>query len=204
MATRLHGISSSRAFRSVWAAEQIGLDFEHVPTTFGPDSKEDGYLAVNPNGRIPALEEDGFNLFESMAINLYLAKQHGAPGFYPADDPRAEAQTWQWSVWGISEIEPLQMEIVIQKFFMPEDKRDERVVARSEKGLARPLNVLDGHLANRTYLVGDALSIADINLAGVMELLNMIGFDMSGWPNAHGWLSTCRGLDSYARAKARD
>ena len=63
MAIRLHGISSSRAFRSVWAAEELGIDFEHVPTTFGADSKEDGYLAVNPNGRVPALNDDGFNLF---------------------------------------------------------------------------------------------------------------------------------------------
>ena len=203
MAIRLHGISSSRAFRSIWAAEELGIDFDHVATTFGADSKEDGYLAVNPNGRIPALEEDGFNLFESMAINLYLAKQHGPEGFYPSD-PREEAQTWQWSVWGISEIEPQQMEIVIQKFFLPEDKRDARVVARAEKGLARPLKVLDAHLEGRDYLLGDSVTIADINLAGVMELLNMIGFDTSGWPNADRWLAACRGRDSYARTKARD
>jgi|TARA_Y100000994_G_C15558723_1_gene387320 glutathione S-transferase len=203
MAIRLHGISSSRAFRSVWAAEELGIDFEHVPTTFGADSKEDGYLAVNPNGRVPALNDDGFNLFESMAINLYLAKNHGPAGFYPAD-PKDEAHTWQWSVWGISEIEPLQMEIVIQKFFLPEDKRDAKVVTRAENGLARPLNVLNVHLADNAYLLGDVLSIADINLAGVMELLNMIAFDTSAWPNVERWLEVCRGLDSYARAKARD
>ena len=203
MTIHLHGISSSRAFRSVWAAEELGVDFEHVLTTFGADSKEDSYLAVNPNGRVPALDDDGFHLFESMAINMYLAKNHGPAGFYPAD-PKAEAQTWQWSVWGISEIEPLQMEIVIQKFFMPEDKRDPKVVARAEKGLSRPLNVLNAHLSGNTWLLGDSLSIADINLAGVMELLNMVGFDTSGWGHVDRWLAACWGLESYSRAKARD
>ena len=62
----------------------------------------------------------------------------------------------------------------------------------------------DAHLEGRDYLLGDSVTIADINLAGVMELLNMIGFDTSGWPNADRWLAACRGRDSYARAKARD
>ena len=203
MAIQLHGISASRAFRSVWAAEELGVDFEHVPTTFGADSKEDDYLSVNPNGKVPALNDDGFNLFESMAINLYLAKNYGPAGFYPSE-PKAEAETWQWSLWGISEIEPLQVEIVMQKFFLPEDKRDANVVSRAEKGLVRPLNVLNAHLMDNTYLLGDSLSIADINLAGVMEHLNWTGFDTSVWPNVERWLVACRGLESYARAKARD
>lgn len=78
------------------------------------------------------------------------------------------------------------------------------MVGRAEKGLARPLNVLDAHLAGKTWLLGDSLSIADINLAGVMELLNMVSFDTAGWAHVHRWLAACRGLESYSRAKARD
>ena len=113
----LYGTSNSRALRAIWGIEETGIAFTHVPTTYGPDSKSPEYLAVNPNGRIPALVDGDLTLFESMAINLYLTKHHG-DALYPAN-PQDEARAWQWSVWGISEIEPLQMQIVVQKFFTP-------------------------------------------------------------------------------------
>ncbi|MEM7018088.1 MAG: glutathione S-transferase family protein [Pseudomonadota bacterium] len=197
---KLFGISNSRAFRSVWAVEELGIDYEHVPTTFREDSKSDDYLQVNPNGRIPALQEGDFNLFESMAINLYLAKSSGS-ALYPSY-PKAEALCWQWAVWGISEIEPLQMQIVVQKFFTPEDKRNPKAIASAERGLDRPLKVLDQALANNDYLLGSDFSIADLNLAGVMDLLGMIQFDTSGWANVDKWLKACRGRESYQKAKA--
>ena len=69
---KLYGIANSRAFRSIWAVEEMGLDYEHVGTTFSEDSKTEEYLDVNPNGRIPALVDGDLKLFESMAINMYL------------------------------------------------------------------------------------------------------------------------------------
>ncbi len=200
----LHGISSSRAFRSIWAAEEIGLDYQHVATSFREDSKQPGYLAINPNGRIPALVDQGedgeLKLFESMAINMYLAKKYGPELL--GRGLQAEALVWQWSVWGISEIEPLQMQLVVQQFFLAQDKRDAGVIERATKGLGRPLQVLEAHLADRDYLLGDTFSLADLNLAGVMELLNMLSFDLSAWPNVCRWLEACRSRPSYAQAKA--
>ncbi len=196
---KLYGIASSRAFRSIWAAEEIGLDYEHVGTSFKEDSKSAEYLAINPNGRIPALVDGDLRLFESMAINMYLAKRYGQ-GLVP-DDAESEAQIWQWSIWGISEIEPLQMAMVVQKFFTPEEKRDEGVLARSAKGLKRPLKVLDEHLAGRTWLLGEHFTLADLNLAGVMELLNMLSHDVSEFTHVRTWLDACYARPSYASAK---
>ena len=197
--TKLYGISGSRAFRSLWAIEEVGIDYEHVETSFRGDAGQPEYLAINPNGRIPALVDGDLQLFESMAINLYLARRYGG-GLMPAD-VEGEALATQWSVWGISEIEPLQMQIVVQKFFMPEDKRDQRVIDGAAKGLHRPLNVLNDALADRQYLLGDSFTIADLNLAGVMDLLNMIQFDLSQWPNIQRWLTACCDRPSHARAK---
>jgi len=196
---KLYGMSASRAFRSIWAIEEIGVDYELVQTSFRADSKTPEYLAVNPNGRIPALVDGELKLFESMAINMYLAKKYG-PQLVP-DELEGEARAYQWGVWGISEIEPFQMQIVVQKFFTPEEKRSEEAIAAASRGLARPLDVLDATLADQTYLLGDAFSLADLNVAGVMELLNMVQFDTSAWPNVERWLTACRGRDSYARAK---
>ena len=81
---RLFGISGSRALRALWGIEEVGIDFEQVPVNYGADSKAPGYLAVNPNGRIPALIDGELQLFESMAINLYLANRYGG-ALYPTD-----------------------------------------------------------------------------------------------------------------------
>ena len=196
---KLYGIAGSRAIRSIWAIEETGIDYEHVPVGFGEDSKAAEYLAINPNGRIPALEDGDLILFESMAINLYLAKAYGG-SLYPAD-PAAEALAIQWSVWGISEIEDLQIRIALQKFFTPEDEQDPAVIAEAEASLARPFKVLDQHLNGRDWLVGDAFSIADLNLAAVMSLLQMVEVDVSGYANLSRWANACYARPAFGRAQ---
>jgi glutathione S-transferase len=197
---KLYGIANSRALRSIWAIEETGIEYEHVAVNYMEESKQADYLAVNPNGRIPALQDGDVVLCESMAINLYLAKTYGG-GLYP-QDAAGEAKAWQWSVWGISEIEPLQMQIVYQKLFMPEDRRDAGIIAAAEKGLQRPLAVLDAELEGKEWLLGDAFTIADLNLAAVMELLGIVEVDYSGFQNISRWAAACYGKPSYARAKA--
>jgi glutathione S-transferase len=198
---KLFGISGSRALRAIWGIEEVGIDYEHVPTSFGADSKAADYLAVNPNGRIPALIDGDLQLFESMAINLYLAKRYGG-ALYPAN-AADEARALQWSVWAISEIEPLQMQIVIQKLFVPKDKRDEKVIEGAGKSLQRPLKVLDAALAGRDWLVGDAFSVADLNVAAVMHLMKMIHFSYAEHVNVQRWADACYARPALARALAR-
>ena len=80
---KIYGVAGSRAYRVLWMANELGLDYEHVPVHFGDGScKTPEYLAINPNARIPAIDDDGFKLWESMAINLYLAKKHDQ-GLWP-------------------------------------------------------------------------------------------------------------------------
>lgn len=171
-----------------------------MPTHFFEDSKQPEYLAVNPNGRIPALVDGDLTLFESMAINLYLTKAYGGE-LYPAS-PADEARAMQWSVWGISEIEPLQMQIVVQKLFTPEEKRKQSVIDGATKGLQRPLKVLDAWLADRDHLLGADFTVADLNLAGVMLLFNMIQLDCSEHVNVTRWVDACYARPALARAQA--
>ncbi len=198
----LYGMSGSRAIRSVWAMEETGVDYDHVPTHFVEESKAPDYLAINPNGRIPCLVDGDLTLFESMAINLYAAKTYGG-ALYPSD-PADEARAQQWSVWAISEIEPLQMQIVVQKFFTPEDKRNPAVIERAAESLQRPLKVLDAHLSKSDYLLGDDFTIADLNVAGVMQIMKMVRVDIDPYPNVQAWLDKCYGRPSYERAQNKD
>ncbi|MBP6814602.1 MAG: glutathione S-transferase family protein [Burkholderiaceae bacterium] len=198
---RLFGISGSRALRAIWGMEETGIDYEHVPVSYGADSKAAEYLSVNPNGRIPALIDGDLQLFESMAINLYLTKRYGG-SLYPAN-AQDEARAWQWSVWAISEIEPLQMQIVVQKLFTPEEKRNPKVVEGAGKGLQRPLKVLDAALAGRNWLIGDQFGVADLNVAAVMMLLKRIDFGYAEHTNVQRWADACYARPALARAMAR-
>jgi len=201
MATTIYGVSRSRAIRSLWAIEETGIDYTHVPTHFFKESKTDEYLGVNPNGRIPALVDGDVALFESMAINLYLARKY-APELYPSD-PALEAQVNQWSVWGISEIEFLQMQVIIQ-IMLHKDNMNQRAMDEAMEALPRPLKVLDEHLADRDYLLGDSFTIADLNVSAVMLLLDMIKFDLTGFKNVSEWQARCYARDALKRAQALD
>ena len=198
---KLYGLSGSRALRAIWGMEEVGIDYEHVPVTYGADSKAGDYLSVNPNGRIPALIDGELQLFESMAINLYLTKRYGG-ALYPAN-AADEARAFQWSVWAISEIEPLQMQIVIQKLFTPEDRRNPKVIEGATKSLQRPLKVLDAALAGGGWLAGDTFTVADLNVASVMHLMKMIDFSYAEHANVQRWADACYARPALARALAR-
>ena len=79
MTLKIYGAARSRAFRVLWVAEELGLAYEHVPVEIAQASQDPTYLEVNPNGRIPAIDDDGFRLFESLAITQYLVRKHGGP-----------------------------------------------------------------------------------------------------------------------------
>ena len=102
---RIYGIARTRAFRALWVAMELGIEYEHIPLEIGDaGARTPEFLAVNPNGRLPAIDDDGFVLWESLAITLYLAKKHSTGGLYPAaiED---EAKTWQWSLWALNEVD---------------------------------------------------------------------------------------------------
>ena len=74
MTLKIHGIPRSRTFRTLWAAEEAGVAYQNIPTDSKAGAKQPEFLALNPNGRIPAIEDDGFALWESLAINLYIVR----------------------------------------------------------------------------------------------------------------------------------
>jgi glutathione S-transferase len=198
---KLYGTPGSRALRSIWAAEEVGVDYELIPTSFLEESKTSEYLAINPNGRIPALVDGDLVLFESMAINLYLAKTYGGK-LYPSN-AQDEARALQWTIWGMTELEPHLIPMVLHKMFLPEDQRDPAVVSKAEAEVERPLAVLDAHLSDREYLLGGDFTIADLNLAGALSTANFVSFDFSKFENASRWMSRCAGRPSFERARAK-
>ncbi len=198
---KLYGVTASRALRSLWAAEEVGVDFEHVPTHFADDSKKPAYLAINPNGRVPALVDGDLVLFESMAINLYLAEKYGGD-LWPKT-VEDQARTYQWSFWGMTELEQHLIQLLLHRTMLPEDQRDAAQAEAAEQALQKPLAVLDGALDGRDYLLGHAFGIADLNVASVLMLAPLVKFDFSKYARAQRWSDACTARPAFARARKR-
>jgi glutathione S-transferase len=197
---KLYGVPLSRAFRSLWALEEIGVEYENVPVNFLDDAKKPQYLAINPNGRIPALVDGDLTLFESMAINLYLAKKYDG-GLQPKS-LEDEAGAVQWSFWGMTELEPHLLKMLLNRVMLPEDQRDASEVEAGETALQAPLGVLEGTLADRSYLLGDSFTIADLNVASVLSWAAFVGLDLSGFARVKAWFEGCLGRPAVARARS--
>jgi len=198
--TKLYGTSKSRSARSLWALEELGVKYEHVPVEV-PQAKSAEHLKRNPNGHIPVLEDDGLVLFESMAINLYLAEKYGKAPFWPASAAQHGA-VYQWSFFGMTEIEPRLMTVLTHRLFLPAAQRDEKVLAAALEGLKAPLKVLDDALKGRDYLLGSDFTVADLNVAAVLSFAMLAKVDFSAVPTAQAWLTKCLGREANTRVRA--
>lgn len=197
---KLYGVRQSRAMRCLWALEELGVAYENVPTNFATDAKAPEFLKINPNGKVPALVDGDLKLFESMAINLYLAKKYDTKGLYP-QSLAEEALAVQWSVWAMTEIEPGLLQVLMNRVFLPGPQRDEAAAKVGEEKLAQPLRVLDGALADRRHLLGEAFTIADLNVASVLSWALFAKVDLTPTPNAERWLKECCARPSFTRAQ---
>jgi glutathione S-transferase len=194
---RIYGVARTRAFRALWIAKELGLDYQHVPIEIGEaGARQPDYLAINPNGRLPAIDDGGFVLWESLAITLYLAKKHGR--LYPAT-LEGEAKAWQWSLWSVQEVDRGVNIWSLHAVRLPPQDRDPQRLAEALKVLEAPFRVLDGALAGRPYLLGDDFSVADLNVAAVIS--RAIDMDLSATPRIGDWLGRC--LERPAARAAR-
>lgn len=196
---KLYGILMSRASRCLWMLEELGLEYENVPVHFVGEAQKPGFLKINPNGKVPALDDEGLILFESMAINLHLANRYGKPPFRP-ESMEDRARTVQWSIWAMTSVEPPLMEVAANRAFLPEGQRDEEKAKLGEAALRRPLGVLEGALAGRANLLGPEFGAADLNVASVLMIAEPFArVDLSPFPNVARWLRACTGRPSCQR-----
>lgn len=187
---KLYGQLRSRASRCLWALEEMGVPYELVPIdTNKGDNEKPEFLAINPNGRIPALVDGDLKLFESMAINLYLARKYGKE-LWPSDEA-GEAHALQWSFWGMAEVEPFLITLLVQQIFTPEDKRRPDRSEEAREALVPRLTVLNDHLKSRPYVLGPKFTIADVNLASIFSLVDLVKVDLAPYPGLKKWVDTC-------------
>ena len=197
-ALRIYGIARTRAFRALWIAEEVGLDYEHLPIEIGDaGARAPEFLRLNPNGRLPFIDDNGFVLFELLAITLYLAKKHSNGKLYPGT-LEGEARAWQWSLWAVTEVDRGVNIWSLHAVRLPPAERDADKRNEALKVLAPPFKVLDAAVAKQDYLLGSEFTVADLNVAAVIS--RAVDMDLAAVPNLKAWLIRC--LDRPAARKA--
>jgi glutathione S-transferase len=197
---RIYGIARTRAFRALWIADELGLDYEHLPIEIGAaGAGAPEFRKINPNGRLPFIDDDGFVLFESLAITLYLAKKHSLGKLYPGT-LEGEARAWQWSMWALNEVDRGVNIWSLHAVRLPPPERDTAKRDEALKVLAAPFRILDAAVAREPYLLGGEFTVADLNVAAVIS--RAIEMDLSAVPNLEAWLTRCLARPAAQKALA--
>jgi glutathione S-transferase len=196
---RIYGSANSRALRVLWMAGELGLEYEHkdwLPRA--PETRTPEFYAINPNGRVPVIDDDGFILSESMAINFYLAKKHKSP-LCPAD-LRHEALALQWSLWETDRLDRQIVEYVRHTSALPEAERKPAAAEAAFREVQPALDVLEKALGKSEWLAGPAFSVGDLNVAGA--LYRALSMDLARWPKVEAWLNRCWERPAAKKARA--
>lgn len=165
MALRLHVPFVPSGLQKNWASRTS--IFSCITRT--PALKQAEFLALNPNGQVPVLVDDDLVLFESLAITLHLARKYGERILWPVGES-AQAQVLQWTLWAATEAEPPARQWMQHTQFFPEARRS-AIGASWLESAREKVRLLDGLLATRRYLVGEQFTVADLNVAAVLQRL---------------------------------
>ena len=223
---RLYGTPQTRTFRPLWMLEELGIPYELVRTDFANgDTHAAEFLKINPNGHVPALVDGDLALFESMAINLYLAEKHGKGTLWP-DSEADRARAVQWSFWVMTECEQPLFAVLFgqggpqfEKWHAWTETKEFRVThpgvtpatresaeaaaKQGEAALQPPLRVLNAQLEGRSYLLGASFSVADLDVASVWVTARLAQLDLSAYPNVDAWLTRCTSRPAVVRAATK-
>lgn len=179
----------------MWAVAELGVAHERIDAggAFGRNDTPE-FAVMNPNKLVPVLDDNGFTLWESNAIVRYAADRYGKASLSPAD-AQDRARGDQWMEWASTS---LYGDIISTVFWglirTPAADRNNDAIRASAKRAGERLAVLDAQLAGRTYILGDALTIADIPVGSLMYRYFTLPIDRPKLPNIEAW---------YARLKER-
>jgi glutathione S-transferase len=197
---QLYGNPASRAARCLWMLEEIGEPYQLLEKSTRADTLQTPEnLRLNPNARIPTLVDGDVVLWESMAINIYLAQKYQSP--MQCTDPEMLGKAAQWSFWAMLELEELLLELLNHRAVLPEYARDPSIAERSELLLQKPLRLLNGSLGERQFLAGEGFTLADLNVASILVWGKMARLDLSAHANVGRWLNVCLSRPAYRRVR---
>jgi glutathione S-transferase len=190
--------TSSNVQKVMWAIGEIGLPHERIDVggAFGKN-REAAYLAMNPNGLVPTLEEeDGFLLWESNSIVRYLAAKHKSAVLEPAD-LRMRALASKWMDWQLAVLGPAITPVFWGMIRTPPEKRDYAAIEEGKKKTTAAIQMMDDQLAKTAYLAGDAFSYGDIPVGIMAYRYRQLVPDRPALPNFERWYGAIAARPAY-------
>lgn len=182
-------------------SHELGLDLDLVDVDLRA-ARPAELLALNPNGKVPVfVDDDGFSLFESRAINVFLASKRPERDLYPSD-PKRRALVDQWSYWQALQLGPPVQLICFQRVLAPKfgmGPTDEAVVKEKLAEVEKNLPVLEWGLRGKEWLAGE-LSLADFAVAASFYLRKPAQLSLAATPNVEAWLERVEALPSWQKA----
>ena len=160
-------VNSINVQKVMWCIGELGLAHERVDAgmEFG-GNKEDWYLAMNPNGLVPTIDDDGFVLWESNTIVRYLAAKHDSGGLFP-DSPQARADSECWMDWQLSVLLPPMAAILQNLVRKPPQQRDPNIIHAAVEQAGKSFAILDRQLRDRDFVAGPKLTLGDIPIGAM-------------------------------------
>ena len=187
---KLYGQYRSRAFRVAWLCKESSIPYEHVNVTInveGASCKEPWYAALNPNKRVPTIDDGGLVMWESGAINLYLAEKYKSP-LWPKD-AAGKARMLQWAFYIANDIEPPMIIMQRHRHLLPAEQRNEKLAADAEQQIQPKMQVMEDHLAMNQYFSGGGWGMADFMVASVSYAMWFNKFPLlEKFPKFKAWL----------------
>lgn len=185
---KLIGTPASRVMRNIWMLTELKLPYDNDPiATTDPALKSSPYTEWNPNAKIPICVVDGFAVYESLAINLYLDMKFPSP--ISLNSIEEKALGMQWAMWVLTEVEMHSFNWYLNSIGKPEGERDAALAATSWEKLQKPLGVLEKTLIGRAYLLGGNFTVVDLNTASVMY--RALAMPLENFPGVRRWLDRC-------------
>jgi len=186
-------------------AYELGIDLEyHRVNLVTGESRQPAFLAKNPNGRVPVLEDDGFLLWESNAIISYLASRHGSDRALIPSDARERAEVDRWLSWQLAHLGPAMSKVAFELIVKKLTGQGEPDRAQIEVGTAefhKFTRALETSLGHKEHIAG-RLSVADFALAAHYSVAPMCGLDVKPYPRVDAWLARVLSRNSMKRALA--
>ena len=183
-----------------FTANALGLRYEYIRVNLREgEQKKAEFLKLNPAGKVPAIDDDHFSLFESNAIIKYLADKNNSP-LYPKD-PKNRATIDQWVDFSSIHVGMASSKVVFNRLFAPRFNIpvDENSLKEGLKFLDQFLPVIDGQIGSNDYLVSNKLTVADINLLAILDPAELAQIDLSKYKNITRWRNALKKQDFYTK-----
>jgi glutathione S-transferase len=206
MAMHFYYSPMSSAVRVHWALEELGVPYEkHKLDLAAGDQKKPEFLAINPNGKVPALVDGDAKVFESLAIFMWLGEKYGTEkGMWPRAGTSEHATALSWLMWGTVEAATAVFQYIVHgtdgRLSLPKEHRSAHVAKQYKERFEALMKLLDERLQGRDYILGSTFSLVDVANASMVGFATMLGgLSVADHKNVAGWVARCQSRPSMAR-----